>query len=365
MKLLILINQEPTLYKFRKELLAEMINLGYEVVISMPVGKNEDFFLNLGCRIIHTDVSKHGMNPLEDFRLPFVYRKIMLEEKPNVVITYTIKPNIYGGLAASWCKIPCISTITGLGAAFEKGSIIRKISCMLYRIGSRKTKWIFFQNPAQSELFKKYRIAVGRHKLVAGSGVNLKKHCFEEYPETTETSLLFIGRITKDKGINELIEAMRLVKAKTKLPISLKLLGNIEPGNEEKVALSEQEGLLAALGCHENVHDYVKDCSAVVLPSYHEGLANVLLEAAACGRPVIASKVNGCIETFDEGISGLGCNAKDANDLANVILKFAELSASEKAHMGLKGREKVEREYNREKVNQTYLDIIARLCKNR
>ena len=293
---------------------------------------------------------------MKDFKLPGVYRKIMKEEKPDIVVTYTIKPNIYGGMAAASCKIPCISTVTGLGAAFEKGKLIGEVSYMLYRLGTRKTACMFFQNEGHSKLFERHHVAAGRHLVVAGSGVNLQKHSFEEYPNCEDIRLMFVGRVMKDKGIDELIEAMRIVRKQATVPVSLELLGNIEEGYEDVVASCEKEGLLVSHGRHDNVHDYVKTCSAVVLPSYHEGLANVLLEAAACGRPVLASDINGCKETFDEGISGFGYPARDAKALADVILKFAAMPNAQRAQMGAAGRKKVEKEYDREQVNLTYLN---------
>ncbi len=364
MKALILVNNEMTLYNFRQEFLNTLIQNGYEVVISMPSGKYDQLFSEMGCKIIHTELSMHGMNPFKDFKLPKIYQAIIKKEKPNIVITYTIKPNIYGGVAAGRCKVPCISTVTGLGAAFEKGWLISKISYLLYRIGTRKTACVFFQNKAHSEQFARNGIAVGRHVIVAGSGVNLKKHAFVPYREEDRIRLLFVGRVTKDKGIDELIAAVRKIKENTDLPVSLELLGNIEAGYDEKISDCQKEGMLIYHGRHENVHDYIKDCSAVVLPSYHEGLANVLLEAAACGRPVIASKINGCIEAFDDGVTGIGCAPRDEDSLYDAIVDFAKLSKEQRAEMGRKGREKVEKEFDREAVNQIYLSKIDEICQS-
>ena len=361
MKILILVNHELTLYNFRQELLKLLVSEGHEVVIAMPTGQYDGLFKEFGCRVVPVELSQHGMNPMKDFKLPGMYRKLMKKEQPDVVLTYTIKPNIYGGMAAGRCKLPCISTVTGLGSAFEKGSIISKISYMLYRLGTRKTACIFFQNEGHSRLFAEHKVAVGRHCVVAGSGVNLQKHCFEEYPQGDDVRLMFVGRVTKDKGIDELIEAMKAVKEQAQVPVSLELLGNIEEGYEDVVASCEKEGLLVSHGRHDNVHDYVKTCSAVVLPSYHEGLANVLLEAAACGRPVLASDINGCKETFEEGVSGLGFAARDAQALTEVLLRFVAMPWQQRAEMGAAGRKKVEEEYDREKVNQTYLEKMKEL----
>lgn len=358
MKVLILVNHELTLYNFRQELLEAMIAAGHEVIISMPPGQYEDLFYQIGCRVIHTRISQHGMNPAKDLKLPVIYGKLIRSIVPDVVVTYTIKPNIYGGLAAGLCGIPCISTVTGLGAAFEKGALVRALSLALYRIGTRKTRCLFFQNPAQSELFTKYRIAIGRHRLVSGSGVNLTKHCYEPYPPDGTVKLLFVGRVTGDKGIRELVEAMRSLKCEGQ-PVELGLLGNVENGYENLVHEAEKQGLLVALGRHDNVHDYITTCHAVVLPSYHEGLANVLLEAQATGRPVIASNIHGCIETFEEGITGFGFEPRNHESLADAIRHFVRLPYNLNMHMGRKGREKMEQDFDRGIVNQTYLNEIA------
>lgn len=365
MRILILINNELTLYNFRQEFLQLLVSDGNEVHIATPKGKYRSLFESFGCNVIEYELSQRGMNPLKDFRLPRTYRGIIKAVEPDIVLTYTIKPNIYGGIACGRASIPYISTITGLGSAFESGSLITNISFMLYKMGTRHVRRLFFQNKSHEQLFTDKGIAVGKHIVVSGSGVNLKKHSFEAYPsEENGLRFLFVGRVTKDKGVDELFEAFaRLRKAYPDKKLHLGILGNTEEGYETVVKELDKDESYSFYGRHENVHDYVKDVHAVVLPSYHEGMANVLLEAAACGRPVIASLIPGCKETFDDGITGIGCEAKSVDSLYAALESFVAKSEEQHAEMGRKGREKMEKEFDRDKVNATYLSVIKEIVK--
>ena len=360
MRILILINNELTLYNFRQEFLQLLVSDGNEVHIATPHGKYRSLFESFGCNVLEYELSQRGMNPLKDFKLPWTYLSVIKVVEPDIVLTYTIKPNIYGGIACGMAKIPYISTITGLGSAFEKGSLISKISLMLYKIGTRNVSRLFFQNRSHEQLFTDKGIAVGKHLVVSGSGVNLKKHSFEPYPsEQNGLRFLFVGRVTKDKGVNELFQAFsRLRQAYSDKNMHLGILGNTEEGYETIVKELDKDNSCSFYDRRENVHDYVKDVHAVVLPSYHEGLSNVLLEAAACGRPVIASLIPGCKETFDDGITGIGCKAKSVESLYAALETFVAKTEAQHAEMGRKGREKMEKEFDRDKVNVTYLSVI-------
>lgn len=361
MRALILINNELTIYNFRQEFLKILYQEGIEVIIAMPEGKYEDLFLQLGCKkVVRYALSQQGMNPFKDFRLPSLYRKIIREIRPDIVLTYTIKPNIYGGIASQLEHVPYCATITGLGAAFEHGSLIRWISLLLYRIGLLRANTVFFQNEEHHQLFSKHHIAKNKHLVVPGSGVNLKKHCYEEYPsEDNGLNFLFVGRVTKDKGVNELFDAFeRLCENFPESSLHLGILGSIEFGYQDIIRKYDGSAKVSIYGRHENVHDYIKAAHCVILPSYHEGMANVLLEAAACGRPVIASNIPGCKESFDDGISGISCVPKSANSLYDAISKFISLPFEEKQAMGVKGRQKMEEQFDRKYVNHKYLEVI-------
>ena len=361
MRALIIINNELTLYNFRQEFLKELCYNGIEVIVAMPKGKYSELFLNLGCkRIVYYNLSQQGMNPFRDFRLPFLYRRIIREVSPDIILTYTIKPNIYGGIAAQLEHIPYCATITGLGAAFEHGSLIKWISLMLCRIGLRRANTVFFQNEEHHQLFSKHHIALNRHLVVSGSGVNLVKHCYEEYPsENDGLDFLFVGRVTKDKGVDELFDAFeRLCENFPERTFRLGILGNIEYEYQDILRKYDGSKRVMIYGRHENVHSYIKSAHCVVLPSYHEGMANVLLEAAACGRPVIASNIPGCKEAYDDGVTGLSCAPRSADSLFDALNHFVSLPESTHRQMGLDGRHKMEQQFDRDKVNATYLEVI-------
>ncbi len=359
MKILLAVNHELTLYNFRQEFIKELIDLGHEVLISMPRGKYDELFESFGCRIIETNISQHGMNPVQEYQLFCQYLKIIKTNDPDFIYTYTIKPNIYAGLAASKLKVPYAATITGLGATFEKGSLVSAIALIFYRIAFMKAKCVFFQNSSHEELFSKNKIALGKHCIVNGSGVNLEKNCFEEYPTSKGFRFLFVGRVTKDKGVFELIKAFRMIKQEEEnAEVSLELLGNVECDCIDIVNQSMTDGLLVSYGMHNNVHDYIKKSHAVVLPSYHEGMANSLLEAAATGRPILASYIPGCKEAIDDGVSGICFESKSVDALKKALEEFIRLPWEARATMGKNGRVKMENEFDRKTINEKYLQIL-------
>jgi galacturonosyltransferase len=201
-------------------------------------------------------------------------------------------------------------------------------------------------------------------RVLPGSGVNLIEHKFEDYPESEENiHFLFIGRIMKDKGIDELLEAARRIKQKYP-NVHFELIGFCEEGYEDKLQELMNLGIIKYHGLQDDVHSFIKNSHAVILPSYHEGMSNALLEAATTGRPVIASKITGCKETFDDGISGLGFEVKNVDSLENTIIKFIELPLEKKRAMGLAGRRKMEKEFNRQIVVLAYIEEIEKLKKN-
>lgn len=359
-RILVLANNSGGLYGFRGELLVEL-DRKHEVSVSVPNNGWFDELEGLGCEIFETQIDRRGINPSTDLKLLWFYIKLLKKVRPDVVLTYTIKPNIYGGLACRIAKIPYITTITGLGTAFEKKAL-RMIATLLYRIGLGKANAVMFQNSANQKLFEDLRI--GRnYRSVFGSGVNLEKHCFEDYPiQSDQLKLLFIGRLMREKGIYELVEAVRSVRSKGK-NVVLHIVGTYDDNCGIMLDQAESESLICRHGYQKDVHTFIKDCHAVILPSYHEGMANVLLEAAATGRPVLASDIPGCRETFDEGISGFGFPAKNAEAVADVIEHFAALTNEERAQMGLAGRKKMEREFDRNQVVAAYMEEIEKALK--
>ncbi len=370
MKILILANNDTGLYQFRKELISEFLtpssyiegreNEPFEVYVSLPNGEFVKEFEKMGCKFIETPIDRRGMNPLRELKLLKTYKKIIKEVKPNVVLTYTIKPNIYGSMACKKYKVPYITNITGLGSAIEKGGVSKKLLLFLYKRALNKAQCVFFQNQSNKEFFERKKIALGKHKMLPGSGVNLERYKVSKYPDENNGQFTFIGRVMKEKGIEEYLQSASEIKKKYP-DFIFNILGSIEEEYQGKLNEYIENKTVIYHGSVKDVKPYIEKSFAVILPSYHEGLANVLLESSSMGRPVIASKVHGCIETFDEGISGFGVEIKSANDLLEKIEKFINLPYEQKVQMGLNARQKVEREFDRKIVVKKYLEEIEKL----
>lgn len=356
-RVLILSNSSGGLYDFRNEFV-EALLAEHEVFISLPDDVKVKELCSEGAHVIQTSIHRRGMNPLEDIKLYLGYRRLMKDLRPDLVITYTIKPNIYGGFCAARFKIPYIATITGLGNAFDKNGLFVRLIVGMYRMGLKSAECVFFQNKENRNIFKKYKIAGKKDKLVMGSGVNLGRHSYEPYPKGDETHFLFAGRVMKAKGILEFIDAARRLHDDK---IFFDILGTCDEDYQEMLDLLEKEGVIHQLGFHTEVHPYLTDASAIVVASFHEGMSNILLEAAATGRPVIASNISGCMETFEEGKTGFGFTPGRAEELIAAMERFLELPYEKRSEMGREARKKMEREFDRNLVTVSYMDEVHRI----
>ncbi len=372
MKVLILTNYANGLYLFRKELLLSFLEEGHEVLVSLPPDENVEKLRTLGIadkkiNIIETPFERRGNNPIKDFGLFRAYLKMLDKQKPDVVLTYTIKPNLYGGLACTLKKVPYLCNITGLGTAIENGGILSRILLRFYKISMQKAGRVFFQNKRNLDFMSRYGIAVNNHAILPGSGVNLKEHSFEEYPsERKKICFLAVIRIMKDKGIEEYLEAARIMKIK-KPKLCFFLVGEYEEETrneyEPQIQALDKQGIIKYLGHIDNVAEVMAASHIIVHPSYHEGLSNVLLEAAACGRPVLVSDINGCIEAICEGVSGFTFAAQSTKALVAAMEKILALSTEERRSMGVAGRAWVEQNFDRNMVIQAYKNAIAQIVK--
>ena len=361
MKILILTNYDLGLYKFRRELLETLVR-DHTVEVCVPEGDYTDRIRNLGCSVIPCALlDRRSMNPVKDLRLYRFYRNLIRDRQPDAILTYTIKPNVYGGYAAARARVPYFANITGLGTSIENGGLLARISTALYRRGLRHAACVFFQNADNQALFTQNRIVQGRTRLIPGSGVNLTQHCVEPYPSDEDgVRFLFVGRIMRDKGIGELLEAIRRLHAEEPA-VTLDVVGWCDEDYAKALAQAQDDGVIRYHGLQDNVHTFYANCHCAVLPSYHEGTANVMLEASATGRPVVTTTVPGCKGTFDEGETGFGCKARDAESLYHAMRRFLELSQDRRAAMGLAARKKMEREYDRGIVIDRYLDELSRI----
>lgn len=356
-KVLVLTNSSGGLYDFRGEFV-KALTLKYEVWVSMPDDVKERELTDMGCRIIRTPINRRGINPLEDLKLYRAYVKMMKETGPDLVVTYTIKPNIYGGFAAGMKKIPYIATITGLGGAFDRTGLLLKLIVGMYRAGLKRAACVFFQNEENRGIFQSMRIAGKKERMVMGSGVNLEKHSYEPYPEREETHFLFVGRVMKERGILEYIAAARRLYSDR---VFFDIMGYCDEDYQELLDDLEKEGVIRQIGFHTRVHEYLAAADAIVVASFHEGMSNALIEGAATGRPVIASNISGCKEAFEEGVTGFGFTPGNPEELIDAMEKFLALSTKERATMGQRGREKMEREFDRKLVTAAYMDEVSNL----
>ncbi|MFT4104652.1 MAG: glycosyltransferase family 4 protein [Lacrimispora sp.] len=362
-KVLFLVNHDIVIYNFRKELVEYLIDDGHEVYISSPFGGKIDLLIEMGCKYIETNINRHGTNPIQDIKLIMHYKNIIKDIKPEVVLTYTIKPNIYGGIVCRMLNVPYISNITGLGGAIENEGLTKWISLQLYRIGLKKAKCVFFQNQANRKFMIDNYVTTAKERLIPGSGVNINEFSYKEYPKDTQSfKFLFVGRIMRDKGIEELAEAAKVIK-KEYANVQFDALGFCETEYEERIQLLQKENIITFHGVKDNIRSYLENCSAIIHPTYHEGMSNVLLEAAATGRPILASNISGCKEIFDEGVSGFSFEVKDVESLISSISKFMRLSVEEREVMGIEARKKVTKEFDRQIIVNAYLDEIDAIIK--
>ncbi|WP_246943858.1 glycosyltransferase family 4 protein [Bacillus pinisoli] len=363
MKILFLANYGMGLYNFRKELLEELIQQGNEVYISLPNDEYVPKLKSLGCHFVETKLDRRGTNPLKDSKLLLQYIRLNKQIKPNLVLTYTIKPNVYGGVACRVTHTPYITNITGLGTSLENKSIIQRITMFLYKIGLKKASCLFFQNDTNLTFFMNNQITKNKTRLVPGSGVNIYHHSFTKYPEDEKNiRFLFIGRMMKAKGIDELLQAASMIRQKYP-HTHFDLVGGCEEDYHQRLTDLHHSGVITYHGQQQDIQPFIKQSHATILPSHHEGTANVLLESASAGRPVLASRVPGCKETFDEGISGLGFEVKNVDSLVDTIEKFINMPHVQKRTMGIAGREKMEQQYDRKIVINAYLDEINQVVR--
>ena len=357
---LILSNDFTTIYNFRTELVKRLLKEEYRVLLSLPEDDRNGFFEELGCEVIKTPISRFGTNPLQDLKTYKFYKALIKEQKPDAVLSFTAKPNIYGSLACRKTKTKCICNVTGLGSNFQSENIIKKIMLFLQKYSYKFAKTVFFQNTQNMEYFNSKGIAKDNSKLLPGSGVNLEENAFEKNILRDRPKFVTVSRIRKDKGFDELFEAVRKAKADG-LDAEFHVLGWYEDDSYKAVTeeMQEKYGLVVHGSVpHEQVHGIISECNFLIHPSYHEGMSNVILEAAATGLVCLASDINGCKEAIDDGKTGFLFNVKDADSLYEAVKKASELSQDEITKMSELSRQKMKNEFDREIVIEKYLTEI-------
>lgn len=363
MLVLILTNNINGLYCFRMEVIKTLREEGHDIVISAPSDNKIKYFEEIGCRMINININRRGTNPIKDIGLMLRYRKLIKKIKPNVVLSYTIKPNIYGGIVCRMCNIPQIVNITGLGSAVENPGWLQKLTIVLYKISLRKVHTVFLQNKANMEFCEMHKMVKGKKILIPGSGVNLIHHSFQDYPAEGKLKFIFISRLLKEKGIEEYFGAAYRIK-KLYPDTEFHVLGTCEDSYGELLQKLQDECVVIYHGQQPDVRPYIGMSHCTVHPSYYpEGMSNVLLESCAAGRPIITTNRPGCGEIVEDGRDGYVVKEKDVDDLVAVIERFIQLPYEQKIKLGQYARKKVEREFDRQIVVEAYLKEINSIGK--
>lgn len=351
-KILVITNSSGGLYTFRGMLLDRLISIGHIVSVVTPIGEKIEELEKLGVSLFRVKMDRRGINPIKDASLFKSYFHIVKEIKPDLIITYTIKPNVYGGIVARITKTKYAANITGLGSALENKGIVQKIALSLNRHALKKAKVVFFENQMNADYFVKSEVITkSQVHTLHGAGVDLSHYTYKSYPDdSSEFRFLFIGRVMKEKGIEELITALRRIRSKGML-CSLDVVGIFDE-EQLKPLINEcsDEGWLHYQGLQNDVRPFIENSHCFVLPSYHEGMANSNLECAACGRPIITSNIPGCKEAVLDGTSGFLCEPHNVDSLYEALTKMLKLSRTERESMGLQGRKYMEAVFDKQKV---------------
>ena len=351
---------------FRSHLVDAFVREGWPVLIAAPATAEEVQTCPLSARIVPLDIQRSGTNPFRDLALIRAYYTLICSERPAAFLGWTIKPNLYGALAARIAGVPSILNVSGLGTAFLSGRLLGKFVSILYKFAFERASIVFFQNSDDCEMFlERGLVRAEQARLLPGSGINLDQFPMTPLPGDGPIRFLLVARLLGDKGVREYVEAARL--ARRELPgAQFQLLGPIDQGNRTAISWDEvdrwvREGVIDYLGETSDVRPYIASATAVVLPSYREGLPRTLLEGAAMGRPLIATDVAGCRDVVEDGTNGYLCAVRDAQSLCEAMMKLARLDDASRTRMGQRSRQMVEKRFSEELVAQAYVLALAEL----
>lgn len=363
-KVAIALNTAWNLVNFRSGLIKALVSRGYEVVAVAPEDGYASQLQTLGCRYLPLPMDNKGTHPGRDLLLLVRFFTLMRAEKPDVFLGYTVKPNVYGSLAAHALRIPVINNVAGLGTVFIKGGRLNQLVRGLYRIALSRSAKVFFQNDDDRHLFVSGNLVSETvTDRLPGSGVDLVKFRPSPLPARHVVRFLLIARMLWDKGVGEFVEAARLLKQRG-IDADCCLLGFLDVQNPAAISRKQiggwvAEGVVRYLGVSDNVRNEIAQADCIVLPSfYREGTPRTLLEAAAMARPIVTTDSVGCRDVVDDGVNGFLCKPKDASDLADKMTRIVSMSPAEREFMGLRGREKVEWEFDEQIVIDKYISAI-------
>lgn len=364
-KIAIVSNISWAIYNFRLGMMKRLKDEGFDVYFSAAYDSYADKLIEHGFKFIPIEFDRKGRNILNDIRLFLDLYRIYKKNKFDLVLHYSIKPNIYGSIAARCAGARSISTVTGLGYVFLQNNLLSKFVKLLYKVSLRFPEKVFFQNQDDRDLFlKKGFLRRDKALIVKGSGVNTRYFLPEPYEKDPDKDFVFLfsGRILWDKGVGNLVDAFRVVKQK--YPRSkCWLLGFIDRGNpsgipEKTIRRWEEEGVIRYFEGVRDVRPFIARSDAIVYPSYREGMPRTLLEAMAMEKPIITTDSVGCRDVVEEGINGFLVPAKNTDPLAEAMMKIMDLPQEKRLQMGKCGREKVLREFDEDIVLEAYLAEI-------
>lgn len=364
-KILILGNSHLVVFKFRGELIRELVEKGYDVTVCFPngpFGEGEKTSKEYGCQFIENHMDRRGTNPIKDLFIIKDYLSVIRKIKPDAVLAYTVKCDVYGGIACRILGVPFFPNITGLGKGLDEEGLIQKLTIFLYKLAIKRAKCVFFQNESDKSFFDQHNILYEKGIVLPGSGVNLQKFQPLPYPpESDPVRFIFVGRVMKAKGIEQFFDAAHAIK-KVHPEVEFHVCGYCEEDYKAILDQKVSSGEIVYHGLVEDVREYEVKCHAVVLPSFHpEGISNVLLEGAACARPLITTDHAGCKETVEDGVTGFIVKQRDSESLIEKMSEFINISYDQKVQMGILGREKIEKEFSRQIVVNEYLCAIEDL----
>jgi glycosyltransferase involved in cell wall biosynthesis len=362
-KILISINTSWNIYNFRLNLLAFLQKKGYQIIALAPKDDYSKELENQGIIFDPLRIDNKGNNPIKDLALTKQYYRLLKKHRPDVALFYTIKPNIYGTIAAKRLGIPVINNVSGLGTAFIRTNWISKIAQRLYKQAFKSSHKVFFQNKDDRDLFIKHELVDEiKTGILPGSGVDLEK--FNPLPLPTDLHFLYIGRLIYDKGIVEFLDSCKAIKEKQKENVKFSIIGKIETEAQlgitaDKLKEYTNKGIIDYLGTTDNIKDEIEKASIIVLPSYREGTPRTLLEGAAMARPLLTTNVPGCKDLVKENYNGWLCEAKSTVDLTLTIEKIIQTDKKKLLEFASNSRTFVELNYDERLVFELYDKAIS------
>lgn len=366
MKVAIVLNTSWNIFNFRMNFVKALLEKGYEVHTIAPHDNYTHLLEAAGCKHHDVKMDSRGANPIKDIALTFelwgIYRKV----RPDIILHYTIKPNVYGTLAASMLKIPTINNVCGLGTVFLKNNLVSAIAMFLYKVAFRFPRKVFFQNPDDLALFlNKDLVPAKSADLIPGSGIDLSKFQPNQFKRNESFTFLLISRLITDKGILEYIDAVKKLQKKG-INARFQLLGAKDPEHKRGIQLPVIENWIKSntieyLGTTDDVRKFIHEADCIVLPSYREGTPRTLLEAASSSKPIVATDVPGCHHVVEDNYNGLLCKLKNSEDLALKMEQMLSLDDATLKKFGENGRKKIEFEFDEKLVITKYLNEISSL----